>query len=121
MGETRLQQFINFSLRYMSDLVLPAKRGTFVEFRKGMLNLSPVGRSCSQVERDAFVAFNKEHRVIEKFAERLRSEFRPPEFDLEISIGRPLLMRAMRISRRADQRGRVPTRLGQDLLPTVSR
>lgn len=29
-------------------------RGTFIEFRNGMLNVSPVGRSCSQEERIEF-------------------------------------------------------------------
>ena len=35
------------------------KRGTFVEFRKGMLNVSPIGRNCSQEERDEFERFDK--------------------------------------------------------------
>merc|ERR1712013_772162 len=50
-GEKNLQKMINFSLRYMSELELPAKRGTFVEFRTGLINLCPVGRSCSYGER----------------------------------------------------------------------
>lgn len=29
-------------------------RGTFIEFRNGMLNVSPVGRSCTQEERIEF-------------------------------------------------------------------
>ena len=32
-GETNCQQLINFALSYMAGLTLPAKRGTFVEFR----------------------------------------------------------------------------------------
>ena len=32
-GETNCQQLINFALSYMAGLSLPAKRGTFVEFR----------------------------------------------------------------------------------------
>ena len=34
-------------------------RGTFVEFRSGMLNICPVGRSCSQAVRDEFSAYDK--------------------------------------------------------------
>lgn len=34
-------------------------RGTFIEFRTGMLNISPVGRNCSQEERDAFEIYDK--------------------------------------------------------------
>ena len=51
---------INFSLSYMAGLELPAKRGTFVEFRTGLINLCPVGRSCSYEERLEFVKFDQE-------------------------------------------------------------
>jgi len=59
LGDDKLQEFINFSLEYMSKLKLPRKRGTFVEFRNGMINLCPVGRSCSQQERDEFSQFDE--------------------------------------------------------------
>lgn len=59
MGEEKLQEFINFSLRYMSNLKLPVKRGTFIEFRNGLINVCPVGRSCSQAERDQFGEYDK--------------------------------------------------------------
>ena len=59
MGEEKLQKFINFSLAYMSKLTLPVKRGNFIEFRKGMINVCPVGRSCSQQERIQFFEYDK--------------------------------------------------------------
>ncbi len=34
-------------------------RGTFVEFRNGMINISPIGRNCSQDEREAFEKYDK--------------------------------------------------------------
>ena len=34
------------------------KRGTFIEFRAGMVNVSPIGRNCSQEERDAFEQYD---------------------------------------------------------------
>ena len=34
-------------------------RGTFIEFRNGMLNVSPIGRNCSQEERDEFERYDK--------------------------------------------------------------
>ena len=34
-------------------------RGTFIEFRSGMINICPVGRSCSQAERDQFYEYDK--------------------------------------------------------------
>ena len=33
-------------------------RGTFVEFRNGMLNICPVGRTCSRQERNEFAEFD---------------------------------------------------------------
>lgn len=59
MGEDKLQKFINFCLRYLSEVWLPIKRGTFIEFRTGMINVSPIGRSCSQQERDEFEKYDK--------------------------------------------------------------
>ncbi|CAL1294216.1 unnamed protein product, partial [Larinioides sclopetarius] len=32
-------------------------RGNFVEFRSGLINICPVGRSCSQKEREEFVKY----------------------------------------------------------------
>lgn len=75
LGEKNIKDFINFCLRYMADLDLPKKRGTFVEFRTGLINLCPVGRNCSQEERDEFSAFDIENKVREKFVEVLEKEF----------------------------------------------
>merc|ERR1719173_242924 len=63
MGEDKIQMFINFCLSYLSKLKLPAKRGTFIEWRTGMLNISPVGRACSQKEREEFLRFDLEHKI----------------------------------------------------------
>ncbi|VDD80827.1 unnamed protein product [Mesocestoides corti] len=85
LGEDVLQRLINFILRYLSDVKLPVKRGTFIEFRKGMLNVSPIGRSCSQAERDAFFAYDNEHKVREKMVQALQKEF--ADCDIQFSIG----------------------------------
>ncbi|XP_053607552.1 phosphomannomutase [Plodia interpunctella] len=76
LGERTLQRVINFALGYMSKLELPAKRGNFVEFRSSMINICPVGRSCSQAERDQFSAFDKEHQIRKKFVAALVDEFK---------------------------------------------
>lgn len=34
LGEEKLQELINFVLKYFSEVTLPVKRGNFVEFRK---------------------------------------------------------------------------------------
>ena len=51
------------------------KRGTFVEFRNGMINVSPVGRNASVEERNAYEKYDKEHGVREKFIKVLKKEF----------------------------------------------
>ncbi|KAG5886979.1 hypothetical protein JTB14_006621 [Gonioctena quinquepunctata] len=85
LGEDELQAFINYVLEYLSTITLPVKRGTFVEFRSGMLNISPVGRSCSQEERDAFEKYDKEHHIRQTMIKSLKKKF--PNIGLTYSIG----------------------------------
>lgn len=90
LGEDRLQRFINFCLAYMSTLVLPVKRGNFIEFRNGLINVCPVGRSCSQEEREQFNAYDKENSIRQKFIDQLELQFGPKSndpIDLVYSIG----------------------------------
>ncbi|KAF5946290.1 hypothetical protein HYC85_016518 [Camellia sinensis] len=63
LGEEKLKEFINFTLHYIADLDIPIKRGTFIEFRSGMLNVSPIGRNCSQEERDEFEKYDKVQNI----------------------------------------------------------
>ena len=86
LGEDNLKRFINFVLRYIADIEnIPVKRGTFIEFRNGMLNVSPVGRNCSQEERIAFCEFDKEHNIRPKMVQVLEKEF--ADLNLKYSIG----------------------------------
>lgn len=85
LGEERLKTFINFVLHYVADLDIPIKRGTFVEFRNGMLNVSPIGRNCSQDERDEFEKYDLSTGVRKKFVETLREKF--ADYGLTYSIG----------------------------------
>ncbi|KOB78176.1 Phosphomannomutase [Operophtera brumata] len=75
-GEEKLQKVINFALGYMSKLKLPAKRGNFIEFRSSMINICPVGRSCSQAERDQFSQFEIKHNIRQEFVNALQAEFK---------------------------------------------
>ncbi|XP_068607253.1 phosphomannomutase 2 [Brachionichthys hirsutus] len=76
MGEEVLQDLINFCLNYMAKIKLPKKRGTFIEFRNGMLNISPIGRSCTQEERKEFYELDQKEKIREKFVAVLKEEFR---------------------------------------------
>lgn len=85
LGEQNLQRFINFVLRYLGTIDIPVKRGTFIEFRSGMLNVSPIGRQCSRAERNQFEAYDREHNVRQSMINALKYEF--SDIDLTYSIG----------------------------------
>jgi phosphomannomutase len=85
LGESRLQQLLNFILHYIADLSIPIKRGTFIEFRAGMLNVSPIGRNCSQVEREEFERYDGVHHIRSTMVTALQAKF--ADFNLKYSIG----------------------------------
>jgi len=85
LGESKVQSFINYCLSYMAKLELPCKRGTFIEFRNGMINVCPVGRSCTQEQREEFNKYDQVHKVREDFVSALEKEF--PELGMKFSIG----------------------------------
>ena len=85
LGEATLQRFINFVLKYLSELQLPFKRGTFIEYRNGMMNVCPVGRQCSRDERNTFNVYDQKHNVRKNMIDALKKEFH--DIDLTYSIG----------------------------------
>ncbi|PFH33052.1 phosphomannomutase [Besnoitia besnoiti] len=85
IGEQKLKEIINSSLRYIADLDIPIKRGTFVEYRHGLLNVSPIGRNCSQQERLAFFELDNKEKILEKFKKDLETQF--ADCGLQFSIG----------------------------------
>ena len=85
LGEANIKRIVNWTLRYVADLDIPVKRGTFLEYRTGMLNVSPIGRNCSREERDEFERFDKEAGVRKTMVEKMRAEFK--DLDLTYSIG----------------------------------
>lgn len=63
----------------------PLCSGTFIEFRNGMLNVSPIGRNCSQEERDEFERYDHEHGVRKAMVAHLQEKF--SDYGLKYSIG----------------------------------
>ncbi|KAK5601241.1 hypothetical protein CRENBAI_002449 [Crenichthys baileyi] len=59
--------------------------GTFIEFRNGMLNVSPIGRSCTLEERREFYELDQKEKIREKFVSVLKEEFKGK--GLSFSIG----------------------------------
>jgi len=67
LGEDRYKLLVNFALHYIADMDIPIKRcttisfdlvnlaywrlnrGTFVEYRNGMVNISPIGRNARYI------------------------------------------------------------------------
>jgi phosphomannomutase len=75
LGEVQLGTLINWILKHLSRLSLPFKRGTFIEYRSGMLNVAFPGRSVSREQRKAFEAWDRKAKVREKFATQLAAKF----------------------------------------------
>jgi phosphomannomutase len=85
MGEENLKRLINWTLRYFADLDIPVKRGTFIEFRNGMLNVSPIGRNCSREERNDFEKFDLANNIRKDMVAKMKVEF--ADLKLTYSIG----------------------------------
>lgn len=85
LGDEKYNKLVKFILRYLSDIDIPVRRGTFIEFRNGMINVSPVGRNASVQERNDFEKYDLEHKVREKLVAALRKEF--SDYGLTYSIG----------------------------------
>ncbi|CEP07514.1 hypothetical protein [Parasitella parasitica] len=85
IGDEEYTKLANFCLRYIADMELPKKRGTFIEFRNGMINISPIGRNCSREERNEFEKYDLERGLRKKFVEELKKEF--SHLALTYSIG----------------------------------
>jgi len=85
VGEERYKKLVNFILHYVADLNVPIKRGTFVEFRNGMINVSPIGRNATIQERHEFEAYDKAHGVRAAFVKVLQEKF--ADYGLTFSIG----------------------------------
>ncbi|OAG31925.1 phosphomannomutase [Nematocida displodere] len=75
VGEPTHTKLVNKIMQLMSEIDLPVKRGNFIELRSSMVNISPVGRSCSKEERKSFCAYDKEHKVREKMVTELKKDF----------------------------------------------
>lgn len=85
LGEDQLKRLLNWILHYLSAVDIPIKRGTFIEFRAGMLNVSPIGRNCSQEERDDFEKFDLQAGIRTTMVAAMQEEFK--DLNLTYSIG----------------------------------
>ncbi|WVO14669.1 hypothetical protein L204_102306 [Cryptococcus depauperatus] len=85
VGEEQYKKLVNWILRYLSEVDIPIKRGTFIEFRNGMINVSPIGRNASIQERLDFEKYDQEHGIRGTMVAKLEQEF--SHLNLTYSIG----------------------------------
>jgi phosphomannomutase len=85
LGELNVKRLVNWVLKYLADVDLPVKRGTFIEFRSGMFNVSPIGRNCSREERNEYETFDLANKIRENMVTAMRAEF--ADLNLTFSIG----------------------------------
>jgi len=85
LGEDKIKRIVNWVLKYLANLDLPVKRGTFIEFRSGMLNISPIGRNCSRDERNDYEKFDLKNNVRKNMVQAMKMEF--SDLDMTYSIG----------------------------------
>lgn len=85
IGDEKYNKLVIWILRYLADLDLPKRRGTFIEFRNGMINVSPVGRNASNAERNEFEQYDLKNKIRETMVGKLKEEFK--DYGLTYSIG----------------------------------
>jgi len=85
LGEDNIKRIVNWTMKYLSNIDLPIKRGTFIEFRSGMFNISPIGRNCSRTERNDYEKFDLKHNIRTNMVQAMTEEFK--DLGLTYSIG----------------------------------
>jgi len=85
LGEDNVKRIVNWTMKYLAELDLPVKRGTFIEFRSGMFNVSPIGRNCSREERNDYEKFDLANNVRKDMVAAMKKEF--ADLNLTFSIG----------------------------------
>ncbi|KAG5606774.1 hypothetical protein H5410_028266 [Solanum commersonii] len=55
----QMLKFMQELRKHIKIASLLGNKGTFIEFRSGMINVSPIGMNCSQEERNEFEKYDK--------------------------------------------------------------
>ena len=94
LGNPSFEHLMNICLNCLAKSESTCKRGNFIELRNGMINISPIGRGCSQEERDYFFKKDKIFKYRENLIKVLQGrwnehmyESEEKEVDLKFSIG----------------------------------
>lgn len=95
MGQQNVNRFVKLCRGHLSTLDIPVMTGTFIETRRGMINISPIGRNCTKEQRNAFEVYGKKEKVREKMINILSAAFP----DLTFSIGGQISFDAFPVGR----------------------
>ena len=94
LGSSSFEKLINMCLLSLSKCDSSCKRGNFIELRNGMINVSPIGRNCSQEEREVFYKKDKEYKYRDNLIKLIKSKWEEhmyysedKEVELQFSIG----------------------------------
>lgn len=85
LSEEQVCSLITFLLALLSTVECPWRTGTFIERRRCMLNVSPIGRACSSAQREAFYAWDQEIGCRQDLVDAIREYF--PDLPIDIEIG----------------------------------
>lgn len=75
IGESNYFTLINAILIIIAKNKCPIRRGNFVELRKSMVNVSPIGRSCSIEEKAEFEEYERKHLIRKEIADEIERQF----------------------------------------------
>ena len=95
LSEKHYKALINICFEALIACNPPKKKGTFIELRTGIINVSPIGRSCSQEEREEFYKLDLIHKYREKMIKNISLKWEIYQYyypeddiiDLTLSIG----------------------------------
>ena len=85
VSPSRLNEFVKYTLKLVSETDSPWLTGTFIERRSCMLNISPVGRACSAQQRKAFFEWDQKTGCRAKLVKKLKQKF--SDLPLDYAIG----------------------------------
>ncbi|OQS53985.1 SEC53 [Ecytonucleospora hepatopenaei] len=84
ISEKGYKEIVNHVLSLLCKIDCPVKRGQFITLRNSTLNVSPIGRSCTVLERKEFFEYDKKFRIREKFVKEISSTLSKYEMDCAI-------------------------------------
>lgn len=85
LSEATYLKIANKILFLLSQIECPKKRGNFIELRNSMINVCPVGRTCTREERNEFFDYDNKHGIRKKLAAEMNKEFK--QYKLQCVIG----------------------------------